>query len=83
MGAGYAVGMTCRVLIDAAQANRVDGKPLSNLEKGWWCTLGTFFIGMAFEAAQGFSDGGADPNDALAAGIGGASAGLLRIAIDF
>lgn len=85
MGAGYAVALTTNLLITQIGVVRVDGQPLSALEKAWWCTLASFGVGALYEFYQtlGNTTVRADPNDILATGLGGAAAGLFTIVIDF
>lgn len=83
MLAGYGIGLTCQVAIKQWGWTRVDGQQLSTLERGWWCTLGSFFAGALFEALQAVEHKPFDANDAIATGIGGAGAALFTVVIDF
>ena len=84
-GFGYGIALTCNTAIDAIldkNPNSLNHNP-NQLEQIMVCTLTTFAIGGFYEALRAGRDQKTDPNNILATGIGGASAGLIRLVIDF
>lgn len=81
IAAGAAISLLTANLLEK-HFERVDGEPLSQLERAWFGVLAGFVAAAFKEGLDGFAGNGIDPDDIGATTIGAVGGSLLYLTFD-